>query len=63
MVILTLATGARKIEIVSLHWNDVDLKRGLLIFETKNGERRYTHLSESHTRTVVAKMTAVVFGE
>ena len=41
VVVLALATGARKMELISLRWSDVDLKRGLLTFhETKNGERR-----------------------
>jgi integrase len=41
IVVLALSTGARKMEIVSLKWQDVDLKRGLIILqETKNDERR-----------------------
>jgi integrase len=41
VVILALATGARKGELISLRWSDIDLRRGLLTFhETKNGERR-----------------------
>src|SRR5262249_13963476 len=45
VVVLALATGARKMELVSLRWSDADLKRGLLTFhETKNGERRTPHL-------------------
>jgi len=41
IVILALSTGARKGELLSLHWSDIDLKRGILIFrETKNGETR-----------------------
>jgi integrase len=40
-VILALSTGARKGELLSLHWSDIDLKRGILTFrETKNGETR-----------------------
>jgi integrase len=41
IVVLALATGARKMEVLTLTWRDVDLKRGLVtVQETKNGERR-----------------------
>jgi integrase len=41
VVILALSTGARKNEILSLKWQDVDFKRGqIVLHETKNGERR-----------------------
>jgi integrase len=41
IVVLALATGARRGEILNLRWGDVDLQRGVLTFnETKNGERR-----------------------
>jgi len=40
-VVLSLATGARKMEILTLRWNEVDLQGGkLILLETKNGERR-----------------------
>lgn len=40
-VVLALSTGARRGEILSLTWADVDLKRGLLTFrQTKNGDIR-----------------------
>lgn len=40
-VMLALATGARKNEILSLTWQDVDLKRGVITLQqTKNGDRR-----------------------
>jgi integrase len=46
VVMLALATGARRGELLSLCWPDVDLKRGMLIFhETKNGERRAVPLT------------------
>jgi integrase len=35
----------------------------ILGHKTLSMVKRYTHLSESHTRSVVAKMTAAVFGE
>ncbi len=41
VVVLALATGARKGNILRLEWDDVDLDRGLLIFQdTKGGERK-----------------------
>jgi integrase len=41
IVVLALATGARKMEVLTLTWRDVDLKRVLVtVHETKNGERR-----------------------
>lgn len=41
VVVLCLSTGARKMEILSLKWKDVDLERGIItLHETKNGERR-----------------------
>jgi integrase len=41
LVVLALSTGARKMEIASLKWQDVDLKRGLIILhDTKNGDKR-----------------------
>jgi integrase len=41
VVVLALCTGARKMELLSLTWRDVDLARGrLTLQQTKNGERR-----------------------
>ncbi len=41
LVVLALSTGARKMEIASLEWQDVDLQRGLIILhDTKNGDKR-----------------------
>ncbi len=40
-VVLSLSTGARKMEIMGLRWKQVDLKRRVITLEeTKNGERR-----------------------
>lgn len=45
-VILALATGMRKSELMNLCWQDVNLKEGYLILhQTKNGERRRVPLS------------------
>jgi integrase len=41
LTVLSISTGARKMEIMSLKWDDVDLSRGMIILhDTKNGERR-----------------------
>lgn len=41
LVVLAISTGARKMELCSINWEDVDLKRGMIILhDTKNGERR-----------------------
>ena len=40
-VVLSLATGARKMEVMGLRWPQVDLMRGHIAFlETKNGSKR-----------------------
>lgn len=40
-VVLALSTGARRMEILGLQWQDVDIQRGFItLHETKNGERR-----------------------
>lgn len=40
-VVLALSTGARKMEVMSLRWSQVDLNRRVIILtETKNGEMR-----------------------
>jgi integrase len=46
IVVLCLSTGARKMEVVGLRWQDIDLTRQVIILhETKNGERRVLPLS------------------
>lgn len=46
IIVLCLSTGARKMEIVGLKWQDVDLDRGIItLHETKNGERRILPLA------------------
>jgi len=41
IVVLALSTGARKTELLTVQWKDVDLRRGLVtLHETKNRERR-----------------------
>jgi integrase len=46
IVVLALSTGARRGELLTLHWSDVDLKRGTLTFqEAKNRERRTVPLT------------------
>lgn len=46
ITVLALSTGARKMEILGLRWQDVNLTRGIIILhETKNGERRVIPLT------------------
>jgi integrase len=41
VVVLALSTGARKMEIIGLKWEDIDFERQVIVVhETKNGERR-----------------------
>jgi len=59
IVVIALSTGARQGEILSLNWNQVDLKRGTItLFETKNKEIRVVPLVE-HSLEVVKKMNKV----
>ncbi len=45
-VVLALSTGGRRMEILGLCWQDVDLNRGIItLHETKNGERRVLPLA------------------
>lgn len=47
IVTIALSTGMRRGEILGLKWNDVDLKRGILVIQdSKNGERRSVALVE-----------------
>jgi integrase len=46
VVVVALSTGARRGELLSLRWPDVDLNRSMLTFrETKNGETRSVPLT------------------
>src|SRR5215510_12290157 len=59
IVILALSTGARRGELLSLHWSDVDLRRGMLTFhKTKNNETRAVPLT-GYTLEVLAHHTKI----
>lgn len=46
IVVLALATGMRKGEILNLKWKDIDLLKGkAILHETKNGERRIVSIT------------------
>jgi len=61
VVVLALSTGARKMEICSLKWSDIDLKRDnprITLHETKNGERRLLPLA-GHALELVRDLAKV----
>lgn len=59
IVVLALSTGARRGEILSLTWKDVDFtRRTLILHETKNGERRALPL-QGHALTLVRDLAKV----
>jgi len=59
IVVLALSTGARRGELLSLHWSDVDLRRGMLTFrKTKNGETRAVPLT-GYALDVLTKHTKI----
>ena len=46
IVVLALSTGARRMEVIGLKWQDVDIARAVItLHETKNGERRVLPLT------------------
>ena len=58
VVVLALSTGARKMELLGLKWEDIDFKRGLIILhETKNDERRSIPL-QGHAKTLLEERKA-----
>ncbi|MDQ7075030.1 MAG: site-specific integrase [Gammaproteobacteria bacterium] len=61
VVVLALSTGARKMEICSLSWAAIDLKRDapqIVLHETKNGERRVLPLT-GHALELVRDLAKV----
>ena len=55
IVITALNTGMRKGEILSLKWDQVDLKHGFILLEvTKNGERKEIPINEMLRQTLEA---------
>lgn len=53
IVITALNTGARKEEILSLEWDNVDLKHGFILLDkTKNGDRREIPINETLRATL-----------
>lgn len=65
VVLLALSTGARKGELLSLKWEDVDFSRKILTFRnTKNGETRVVPLTEDAFACLVKeKGKRIVFSE
>ncbi len=59
IVVLALSTGARRMELLRLTWEDVDLNRGVItLHETKNGDRRILPLT-GHALELVKKHAQV----
>lgn len=59
IVVIALSTGARKNEIMSLCWSDVDTKRGsIILHDTKNGERRTLPL-QGHALELVKERSKI----
>ena len=57
VVITALNTGMRKGEILSLKWDNVDLKHGFILLEkTKNGDRRESPINETLRVTLDNRM-------
>lgn len=55
IVITALNTGMRKGEILSLKWDNVDLRHGFILLDvTKNGERREIPINETLRQTLQA---------
>ncbi|NBT86617.1 MAG: site-specific integrase, partial [Alphaproteobacteria bacterium] len=53
LVVLAISTGARKMELCSLNWEDVDLKnRRILLQQTKNGDSRQVPLTTRAKETL-----------
>lgn len=56
VVITALNTGARKEEVLSLKWDNVDLKHGFILLDmTKNGERKEIPINKSLEATFLDK--------
>lgn len=55
-VVLSLATGARRMEILGLRWPQVDLTRNVItLLVTKNGERRVLPIGDSVRELLAAR--------
>ena len=58
-VVLALSTGARRMEIMNLRWQDIDFKRGMVtLHTTKNKERRALYLT-GHALELVKELRKV----
>ena len=59
VIVLALSTGARRMEIMNLTWDDVDIHRGVAILhETKNDERRALPIT-SHALELLKELSKV----
>lgn len=59
IVVLALSTGGRRMEILGLNWDNVDLNRGIItLHETKNGERRILPIT-GHALELIKKQAQI----
>lgn len=57
VVVLALSTGARKMEILGLKWQDISFDRNAIVLnETKNGERRVLPLA-GHAKVLLKELS------
>lgn len=55
-VVLSLATGARRMEVLTLRWSEIDIENSrLILLETKNGERRALPIGDHAKRLLLAR--------
>jgi len=53
VIVLALATGARKMEILGLRWDEINFSRAVItLHETKNGDRRVLPLAEHALKVI-----------
>ena len=56
LVVISLSTGCRKMELLKLTWSQVDLDRGLIyLTDTKNGENRMVPI-QGHSLQLVSEL-------
>ena len=58
-IVLALSTGGRRMEILGLHWENIDFNRNVItLHETKNGERRVLPLA-GHALELIKQLSKI----